>query len=139
MKGGGVKVVEKIKGDETIKIYNKEDIEDEIINANKEKLLQADNTPLRTTPLQDLLGEQGDYEKWEKILKGEIKLPTENIEEGTRLWFDFMSRGELEDIDLRWTTQEYFKSWKKMPEDKGSAPGWSFAHIKSVCPTSQAA
>ena len=50
-----------------------------------------------------------------------------------------MSNGIAEEIDLTWTPREYFNSWKKMPEDKGSAPGWSFAHIKSICPTSQAA
>ena len=35
-----------------------------------EKLLQAHNTPLREEPLLTLLGEQGDFEKWEQILKG---------------------------------------------------------------------
>ena len=61
---------------------------------------RCDNTALRKTPLQELLGEQGNFKKWESILRGEIKLPEENIEEGTRLWFEFMSNGVLKDIDL---------------------------------------
>ena len=93
LRGGGVKTVEKIQDGETITIYNKEDIEQEIIKANKKKLLQADNTPLRQEPLQSLLGEQGDFKTWEKILKGNIKLPPEGIEEGTRMWFEFISQG----------------------------------------------
>ena len=96
---------------------SKEEIEDEIIRANKEKLLQANNTPLREKSLDDLLGEQGDFEKWEEILRGKIKLPDEHIEEGTRLWFEFISNGDVSDLDIMWTKKEFFQSWKKMKEE----------------------
>ena len=50
-------------------VFEKLEIETAIKDANKKKLQQANNTPFRTEPLQSLLGEQMDYEKWEKILK----------------------------------------------------------------------
>ena len=49
-----------------------------------------------------------------------------------------MSRGVPDEIDITWTTEEFFKSWKVMKEEKGSAPGWNFSHIKSVEGTSEA-
>ena len=49
---------------ERIRITKK--IEQEIARCNKEKLLQANNTPLREEPLLSLLGEQGDFDTWEK-------------------------------------------------------------------------
>ena len=138
LRGGGVHVVEKVINDQTIKIYEKTNVENEIIRVNKEKLLQANNTPLRESPLQELLGEQGDFERWEEILHDLVTLPDEGVEEGTRLWFEFMSRGVPDATDISWTTEEFFKSWKGMKEEKGSAPGWNFSHIKSVEGTSEA-
>lgn len=67
---------------------------------------------------------------------GEVELPKEGFEEGTKLWVEYKSKGDLKDLGLIWSTEEYFKSWKKMSEDKGSAPGWSFPHLKSVNPNS---
>jgi hypothetical protein len=51
MRGGGVSVVEKVVDGERIKLHKKREIEQEIIWANKEKVLQANNTPLREEPL----------------------------------------------------------------------------------------
>ena len=136
MRGGGVSVVEKIVDGERIQLKTKVEIEEEIIRANKEKVLQANNTPLREEPLRTLLGEQGDFEKWEDILKGLVDLPTEGIEEGTRLWFEFIKSPSKEAFDISWTAQEYFDSWKKMKEETVSAPGWHFSHMKCIDPNS---
>ena len=38
-------------------LVNKEEIESAIIGANKEKLLQASDTPLRQEPLRTIIGE----------------------------------------------------------------------------------
>jgi hypothetical protein len=46
-------------------IYDKEQIEHEIMRVNQAKLLQAIDTPLREQRISELLGEQGDFEKWE--------------------------------------------------------------------------
>jgi hypothetical protein len=108
------------------------------MEANKEKLLQADNTPLRMEPLRTLLGEQMQFEVWENILRGEIALPQEGIEEGTRLWYNFISQQTLRDFVLDWTPEEYFESWKKMKEDKASAPGVNNCHLKCIDPLSDA-
>jgi hypothetical protein len=91
------------------------------------------------SPLQELLGEQLDFEKWEEILKGKIDLPKEGIEEGTRIWYQYISTQELSEFSISWTTEEYFTSWNKMKEDKSSAPGIHIGHIKCIGPTSNAA
>lgn len=136
----GVDMIERDDGKGgRIRINDKGDIEESIMNANKMKLLQAYNTPLRMAPLQELLGEQMDYEKWEDILRGTVKLPEEGIEEGTRLWYQFVSSQELSDFKISWTTEEYFASWAKMKEETSSAPGIHIGHIKCVNPMSQAA
>ena len=79
------------KHGEGIQITSKRDIEKEIARCNKEKLLQANNTPLCEEPLLSLLGEQGNFDTGEKTLKGQVQLPDEGMEEGTRLWFNFMT------------------------------------------------
>ena len=66
-RGSGVSVIEKMVDGERIQITNKNDIEQEIARCNKDKLLQANNTPsLREELLLSLLGEQGDFDTcWE--------------------------------------------------------------------------
>ena len=135
-RGGGVSVVEKEVNGVREKIRTKEGIEKEIIRANKEKVLQANNTPLREEPLRSLLGEQGDFNKWEEILKGLINLPVEGLEEGTKLWFEFMKSPTHQAFEIDWTAKEYFDGWKKMKEETVSAPGWHFSHLKSIDPNS---
>jgi len=92
--GGGISRVEKDVNGVQITITETEEIENEIARVNKSRLQQANNTPLRQEPLSQLLGEQIDFEKWEEILKGTIKIPEEGIEEGkeegTRLWFNYI-------------------------------------------------
>jgi hypothetical protein len=45
-------------------LVNKTEIEEEIINANKEKLLQSRITPLRPQePLRTLIGERMEFDK----------------------------------------------------------------------------
>lgn len=135
----GVVRVEKETENGRIVITSQEEIEDEIIGANKQRLLQACNTPFRKDPLQTLVGEQMDFNKWEQILNGEIILPEEGIEEGTKLWYNLISTNKLDDFKLEWTPEEYFISWKKMKEEKVSAPGIHNGHLKSIDPHSVAA
>jgi hypothetical protein len=136
----GVDVIEQEDSNGTrVRVTDKIDIEEAIMAANKSKLLQAYNTPLRISPLQELLGEQMHFDKWEEILKGKITLPEEGIDEGTRLWYNYVSSQELSDFKLSWTTEEYFDSWTKMKEDKSSAPGIHIGHIKCIDPASDAA
>ena len=121
-----------------ITLINKEEIGGEIIKVNKEKLLQAKDTPLRVEPLRSLIGERMEYEKWEKLLKKEINIP-EGLEEGTRLWFEAIQNFDDNPFVIDWTTEEYFDGWKAMSEDKSSLPGIQAAHLKSVDPKSEAA
>lgn len=134
----GVNMIEREENGVRIRITDKDSMEQAILEANKAKLLQAHNTPLRMEPLQSLLGEQMDYVKWEEILRGTVSLPEEGIEEGTRLWYDYISSQQLRDHIITWTPEEYFNSWKKMKEDKSSAPGIHMGHLKCIDPGSPA-
>mmetsp|Transcript_8494 Transcript_8494/g.16012 ORF Transcript_8494/g.16012 Transcript_8494/m.16012 type:complete len:1891 (+) Transcript_8494:4302-9974(+) len=135
----GVVMVEKDTDQGRILITDREEIEYEIGRANKKRLLQSYNTPFRQEPLQTIVGEQMDFTKWEKILRGEIELPEEGIEEGTKLWYNLISSNKLESFKLDWTPVEYFESWKKMKEEKASAPGIHNGHLKCIDPYSSAA
>ena len=137
----GVTKVDIKQPDGTMKTeFNKDKIEEAIIQANTSKRLQADNTPFRQEPLQSLLGEQMDFDKWQEILQGNIELPEEGIEEGTRLWFEYIKQSnKATPIDITWTTEEYFDSWKKMPETKSCLPGIHTVHIKCMDHTTKGA
>jgi hypothetical protein len=79
-------------------LLNKEEIEEAILSANKEKLLQTRDTPLRVEPLRSIVGERMEYEKWEELfIRGEVDLP-DDLEEGTKLWFD-----AIQDFPLKLT------------------------------------
>ena len=112
-------------------VYDKQEIETAIITANKKKLLQAGETPLRQEPLRSLIGERMDFDTWELLLKGLVELP-EELEEGTKLWFEAIQNFDEKDIDIDWTAGEYFEAWDKMSEDKSAMPGVQAAHIKSI-------
>ena len=114
------------------------EIEAEIIKANKEKLLQSRDTPLRQEPIRTLIGERMEYDKWEKLLKREINIP-EGLDEGTRLWFEAIQNFDDDPFNIEWTTEEYFEGWKAMSEDKSSLPGIQAAHLKSIDPSTEAA
>jgi len=112
-------------------VFGKTEIEDAIIEANKEKLQQANNTPFRMEPLQSLVGKKMDDDKWEQILRKEINLPTD-VEEGTKLWYDCIQDYNEDTEDITWMTEEYCDSWKKRKEDKASLPGIHAAHMKCL-------
>jgi hypothetical protein len=136
---GGVDRVE-ITTDQGPEIkYGKLDIENAIMTSNKEKLLQAHNTPFRSELLQELVGEQENYEKWESILNRGIQLPEITSEE-TKAWFSFIQNYERDGIEpIKWNTDEYIATWKKMADNKASVPGIQAAHIKCLTSKMQSA
>lgn len=120
--------------DGLVTLVDKEEIEAAVVAANhKEKLLQARDTPLRQEPLRSIIGERMEYDTLDKLLRGQVQLPSD-MEEGTRLWFEAIQENFVEDEDfsIEWTTREYFENWAKMSEDKSSLPGIHAAHIKCV-------
>lgn len=136
---GGVEKIQIMQNDEIVTIYDKESIEGEIMRVNKEKLLQAYDTPMRDERISQLLGEQGDFQKWESILSGLIALPDE-VDEGLEVWYKFVTSTKKYDItEFIWTTEEYCKSWNKMKEDRTTLPGIQVAHMKCLDPSTQAA
>ena len=120
-------------------ILDRDDIDQAIKEANCEKRLQARHTPFRMEPLRTLVGEKMDFERWESILKKEVLLPQEEVEEGTGLWFQYIQNYDSNPMDISWTTEEYIQSWKKMKEDKSSAPGIHAVHIKCLDHDTQSA
>lgn len=89
--------------------------------------------------LTELLGEQGDFDKWEAILKGCVRLPAD-IDEELRIWYNYITNVPAQSTtDFCWTTEEYFESWTKMKEEKMTLPGIQVAHIKCIDRSSKAA
>ena len=123
----------------TSTIHDKDEVAKHICKANIEKRQQARNTPCRKEPLLSLLGEQMEYDRWEEILKGNIKLPDRGLEEGTRLWYDVISTPMNKSFKIKWTTEEYCDSWQKMDEIKSCIPGIHTVHMKCVKPSMKAA
>ena len=92
-------------------ICDKEDIERKIARANVEKLLQADNTPLRMEPLRTHFGKDGDCSKWDDICDGTLKLPPGvQVDERVRLWFDQIQSTEYTEQGTEWTADKYCDS-----------------------------
>lgn len=138
-KGGGVDKIQMEMDGNTVTTYDKELIEQEIMRVNQEKLLQAQDTPLRDYRIAQLLGEQGDFSIWESILRGTIRLP-EDIDEGLELWYKFVTTEDHHELcDFVWTTEEYCMSWNKMKEDKTTLPGIQVAHLKCLDPNTSSA
>ena len=78
-----------------------------------------------------------NYERWEAILKKEVNV--DHIEEGTRLWFEYVQNFTESTESLEWTTKEYVDSWRQMSESKSSFPGICAAHIKCLTASSKTA
>ena len=129
----GVNRVEKDNDDGTWTLLcNKEEIECKIVRVNIENCLQADNIPLQMEPLCIHSGEDSNFQKWEEIASGELKLP-EGIEvnKGVWLWFKKIQSTEYTEHETEWTSDEYCNSWKQMDEHTTSLPGPAFSHFKT--------
>jgi hypothetical protein len=137
--GGSVEKIQmNINGTEQV-VYDKQTIEQEIMRVNKIKLQQANHTPLRSERLAVLLGEQGDFERWEQVLLGMINLP-DDADDSLKLWYNYITQADKHsNTDITWSTKEYFESWKKINEEKTTLPGIQVAHIKCINPDSKAA
>ena len=120
--GGGVKFVERLNDDGTrTTIKDKDEMEAEIMKANAKKLHSADESPLRQGELGAIITD-GDYQRWEEFLSGELELP-DNMEEGTRRWLQEILNMPGEDKELDLMEEEYIKSWMKPREHTACAPG----------------
>lgn len=111
--------------------YSKTVIENEILHVNKDKLQQADETILQTERYQQLFGEQGNFQAWEKILRHQIVV-LEDANEELKMWFMFMTNFEEVENKCHWTTEEYINSWQGMDEKKTTIQGLQVAHIKCL-------
>jgi hypothetical protein len=109
------------------------------MRVNEIKLQQANDTPLRSERLATLLGEQGDFAKWEQIISGMIHL-LDDVNGNLKLWYSYITNTKQHaPADFEWTTEEYFNSWRKISEEKTTLPGIQVAHIKCISPESKAA
>ena len=120
--GPGVKFVHKVQEDGTVAtIRDKKAMEEEIAKANKDKLMSANETPVRQGALRELLTDH-DYEEWEKFIRGEMTLPRD-MNEGTRLWLESFQNMEIHEEDLEISTEDYVKSWNRVREHTSCTPG----------------
>ena len=54
------------------------------------------------------------------------------MEEGMKLWYEYMQSYEDNPMEIDWTTEEYIESWKKMKETMALAPGIHTTHVKCL-------
>ena len=95
-------------------ICDKEEIERKIARVHVEKLLQADNTQLQMEPLQTHFGEDGDFNKWDDIASGTLRLPDRvQVDKGVQIWFKKIQSTEYTEQKTEWTSDDYCDSWKK--------------------------
>ena len=87
----------------------------------EEKLHSANKIPIRQGELGALITD-GDYNRWEQFLQGELELP-DNMEEGTRRWLQEILNMPASDKTLELTLEEYTKSWVKLCKQTACAPG----------------
>ena len=130
--GGGVRFIHKQREDGTVEtIRDKNEMENEIRKANVEKLLAANESPIRNGCLQELLTDH-DYERWEAFIRGEINLP-DDLNEGTRIWLESFQNIDIQEEDPEITTDSYIKSWNKVREHTSCAPGaMHYGTFKSI-------
>ena len=104
----------------------------EIIKCHKAKLMAANNTPLRQLPISSILGEHGDFEKWNAIANKDLHLPV-GVDSTLQEWYTYLqSTMPSTPPMIQWTEAQYSCSWKLMKEETGTGPGPSFACIKSI-------
>ena len=134
--GGAAPYVEIVNDDGSrTRITEKRQMEERIAIANQAKLQQANNIHWRQEPLQSHFGEQGDVDKWEKIFRGELKLPEGyEAEKGLRLFLDKITKDQIPEVDCVPNDEEYNASWKKMREKTSSCPPTHFGHYRAPDP-----
>ena len=135
---GAASYIEEVQDDGTRKkITDKKEMEARITEANQKKLQQANNLDIRKEPLRSYFGEQGDTEKWEKIYRGELKLPEDYpAEKGLKLFFEAIAKNHLPPIelipdDIKELDKFYNESWKKMKERTSCGPPTHFGHYRA--------
>ena len=142
LKGAGIYMLEKEVNGRKVQILDKEHIETEAIKECWRKVHAADNTPLRTEPLQSLLFTNGSIENWEKLSLKDIEaIPQEvsdSLDRGTRLFLKKVFEQKSKDAEIRIQPDEYHQGWQRQKENTSSAPGINFSHLMNVQPNSLA-
>ena len=120
--GKGVRFIHKIQQDGTIKtIRDKHDMEKAIQQANADKLMAANESPIRQGELKELITDH-DYDRWELFLKGGIQLPSD-MNEGTKMWLESFQQIPIKEEKVEITKEDYVKSWNKVREHTSCSPG----------------
>ena len=120
-KGGGVKFVHRVSPEGQIEtIKNKLEMELEIARANEEKLMAANESPIRQGELKEVLSDH-NYDRWEQFLQGNIEIP--ETDRGTELWLKTFKGTTPAEDTINITTEDYVKSWGKTREHTSCAPG----------------
>ena len=114
-------------------ITEKMELEDAIINENREKYHQTEDTcPFLTQPLQSHFGRLGKGPSTEEALEGNYNIPTNQTDQ-TKKYIELcrMPQSELIINPMTRSLDYFCKSWKKMREQTSSRDT-HFGHYKAA-------
>ena len=115
-------------------VINKEEMESAIINENRKKYHQTEDTcPFLQEPLRSQLGDCADGPDITKVIDGSFSPDPHRVDEYTR---DFIKACKYENnkpkLLLKRSLEEYIAGWKKMDERTASRQ-LHFGHFKAAC------
>ena len=116
-----------------VRITDKVQMEDAIINENRGKYHQTESTcPFMQQPLRQHFGDKGVGPKTESLLDGKYQIPSK-LSEHTKDYLELckLPEGELVINPLTRSMDYFCTSWKKMREQTSSR-GLHFGHYKAA-------
>ena len=103
-------------------VYNKEDIEQLLLQENKDRFNQAGSCPFLQPPLSDLIGPLGLGRHANEILDGTFQVP-DDTDHFTKLFIDHMRKPDnWTEFSLDETFDDYCKGWQRSREATSSGP-----------------
>jgi len=102
-----------------------------IMEENIRRFTQTHDTPLRTAPLKELLGDLAETEAADEILNGTL-VPPDGVDQYFIALLPFLRRpAGVTDLEL-FMDESVMKGWKKMKEFTGCQDPLHFGHFKAI-------
>jgi hypothetical protein len=115
--------------------YNKDTIEDKLLEENIRRFNQADGSPFLIEPLVRLVGKYGEEHGVHSILDNQFQLPCREIDRYTSLLVKEMKNPDNycpKEIDL--SLDNFVRGWHKAKEHTASGrSGLHFGHFMAAC------
>ena len=113
----------------------REDVENANLQYLPSLLLSANDTPLRTAPLVNIIGYTGDTIAGEQITEGTFETPS-CVDKYTKLFLQCLKKGDnVKDGEIQFkpTLQHFVHEWSKRRErTSSSVSGRHFGHYKCI-------